>query len=1112
MTRRQLTRPLASDPNWVRDAVVYELSVRAFFDGNGDGRGDFKGLLEKLDYLQGLGVSALWLQPFYPSPWRDDGYDVTDFTGVHPDCGSLADFKAFLAAAHARRLRVITELILNHTSDQHAWFQRERSSTGRPSGHESYVWSRSPERYAEARVIFGEDERSNWAWDPARGRYYWHRFYSHEPDLDWESPAVRKAMTKALDFWLELGVDGVRLDALAYLFEREGTACENLPQTHELVRELRRHVDAEFPGRVLLTEASLWPEEAAAYFGASDECQVVFHTSLAPRLFMALRMEDRHPIADILEQTPPAPEGAQWALFLRNHDELTLEPLTEEERDYMYRAYASDPEARVHHGIRRRLASLLGHDRRRIELMNALLLSLPGTPVVYYGDEIGMGDNLHLGDRRSVRTPMQWSADRNAGFSSADPGRLYLPPVSDADSSYEAVNVQRQEADPQSLLRWMRQMIGLRRRLTPLSRGSFELLGPSNSKVLAFLRGHAEEQVLVVANLSRFVQSASLELSRFKGRVPREAFGRSELPSIGAAPYSVTLGPYGFYWLSLEPASVAVDSGTEAPLPSLETAGPWTDLVQEPGGQRALADALPSYLRGRRWFAGKARPIRQVEVLDAVALSTETGPVFVSLVRVDFAEGEAELYVLPLAFAAGERAFAVGRSQPAAMVAHVTAAEGTGVLYGAESEPSFGRALLDAMQRRRRFRGGAGTLIAGRTRAFAPVCGKSPQALTPAALGAEQSNSSMRFGDRAVLKLYRRVAEGRNPELEIGEFLTARGAFRNTPPLAGFLEYQPRHGEALTLGLFQGFVANQGDAWRYTLDHVARYFGRLSALAAERRVLPLVTPPSLDLEPMPFTPLAEELLAPFPEAARLLGRRTAELHLALAGDRRNPDFAPEPYSSPEQRALYQSLRNLNQGAFSLLERRLRDLPEGVRADGRRILEQRSAVLRCFRFLLDRKLSGLRTRVHGDYHLGQVLWTGKDFVIIDFEGEPARSIPARRVKRSPLVDVAGMIRSFHYAAHQGLADHLARGGLEEETALLPWAEFWYLWTASAFLGAYLAAVRSGGLLPHREGELEGLMRVHLMEKAVYELAYELNNRPAWAGLPLRGLSRLIEEGR
>jgi maltose alpha-D-glucosyltransferase/alpha-amylase len=1108
MTRRPLASPRPAEPLWFRDAIVYELSVRAFFDGNGDGRGDFRGLREKLGYLQGLGVTALWLQPFYPSPGRDDGYDIADFTGIHPECGSLADFKAFLAEAHARGLRVITEIVLNHTSDQHPWFQRERRSARTRAGHGLYVWSRSPERYPEARVIFRDEERSNWAWDPVRSRYYWHRFYAHEPDLDWESPAVRKAVRGALDFWLALGVDGVRLDALPFLLEREGTACENLRETHEVVRQLRHHVDSKFPGRILLTAANLWPEEAAAYFGESDECQVVFHTALAPRLFMALRMEDRHPIVDILEQTPLPPAGAQWALFLRNHDELTLEPLTEEERDYMYRAYAGEPEARAHQGIRRRLAPLVG-DRRRIELLNALLLSLPGTPVLYYGDEIGMGDNLHLGDRRSVRTPMQWSADRNAGFSSADPARLSLPPVSDAEFSYEAVNVQRQEADPQSILRFMRRMIGVRRRLAPLTRGGLELLAPSNPKVLAFVRTAGTEQVLVVANLSRFVQPVLLDLAPFRGRVPREAFGRSELPMVGDGPYPLTLGPHGFYWLALEEAETPAIDGA-AVLPSLKMAGPWSDLLETAEGRRALADALPSYLRERRWFAGKARPIRQVEIEDSVRLPTEPGPVLVALIRIEFAQGQAETYALPLAFAVGERAFAVGRAQPKALVAHVASAEGEGVLYGAEGEASFGRALLDAVRRRRRFKGESGAVVAARTRVFSSVCGPSPEALPPALLGAEQSNSSIRFGDRAVLKLYRRVAEGRNPELEVGEFLTARHSFPHTPPVAGFLEYRPRRGEVLTLGLLQGFVANEGDAWRYTLDHVGRFFDRVSGMDAERQAAPFVVPPALDIGPMPLTPLADELLGSFLEAARLLGRRTAELHRALASDRKNPDFAPEPHSTGEQRALYQSLRNLVQATFSLLEARLRTLPEAVRAEGRRILDQRPSVSRGFRFLLDRTVSGLRCRVHGDYHLGQVLWTGRDFFIIDFEGEPARPISARRIKRSPLVDVAGMMRSFHYAAHQGLADHLARGGFEEPEVLRSWAEFWYLWTASAFLGAYLAHARPGAFLPRGKDELPGLLRVHLMEKAVYELAYELNNRPAWAGLPLRGLSRLIEE--
>src|SRR5712672_2556350 len=535
------------DPLWYKDAVIYELHVKTFCDSDGDGMGDFRGLMEKLDYLQELGVTAIWLLPFYPSPMRDDGYDIADYFDVNPNFGTLDDFRAFLDAAHDRNLRVITELVINHTSDQNPWFQKSRRAvarygpvaasddrvSARASGvtdpgysdydlpyRDFYVWSETPEKYKDARIIFKDFETSNWAWDPLAKAYYWHRFYSHQPDLNFDNPAVHVAVKKVCDFWLWMGVDGLRLDAIPYLYEREDTNCENLPETHKYLRELRAHVDAKFPNRMLLSEANQWPEDAAAYFGNGDEAHMNFHFPLMPRMFMALQMEDRFPIIDIMEQTPVIPENCQWAMFLRNHDELTLEMVTDEERDYMYRVYATDRRMQVNLGIRRRLAPLLENDRRRIELMNALLLSLPGTPVLYYGDEIGMGDNIYLGDRNGVRTPMQWSPDRNAGFSRANPQKLYLPVIIDPEYHYEAINVEAQQNNPNSLLWWMKRLISFRKRSKVFGRGSLEFLPSENRKVLAFVRRYQDEAVFVVANLSRLAQYLDNDLSAFKGIEP----------------------------------------------------------------------------------------------------------------------------------------------------------------------------------------------------------------------------------------------------------------------------------------------------------------------------------------------------------------------------------------------------------------------------------------------------------------------------------------------------------------------------------------------------------------------------------------------------------------
>jgi maltose alpha-D-glucosyltransferase/alpha-amylase len=539
-----------SDDLWYKDAIFYELHVKAYTDADGNGMGDFPGLLARLDYLKALGVDCVWLLPMYPSPFRDDGYDISDYCAIHPQYGTLDDFHAFLDAAHERGLRVITELVLNHTSDQHPWFKEARSSPASPK-RDYYVWSDTDDRYRGVRIIFRDTEMSNWAWDPVSKSYYWHRFFSHQPDLNYDNPAVREEIWQVMRFWLELGVDGFRADAVPYLVEREGTSCENLPETHEVVRELRRRMDAEFPGRMLLAEANMWPEDVRPYFGDGDGFHMAFHFPLMPRMFMALRLEDRKPLVEIVERTPAIPASCQWGLFLRNHDELTLEMVTDTERDYMYEEYARDPVARINLGIRRRLAPLLDGDRRRIELLNALLLSLPGSPVLYYGDEIGMGDNVYLGDRNGVRTPMQWTGGWNGGFSTADPERLYQPLISNPVYGYQAVNVESQRRQENSLLNWTRRLIQVRRATRVFGRGSIEFLKPANQRVLAYVRSLDSEKVLVVNNLSGTAQAVELDLQSLAGAIPIEMFGRSLFPRIRERPYVMTLGPYDFFWFKL---------------------------------------------------------------------------------------------------------------------------------------------------------------------------------------------------------------------------------------------------------------------------------------------------------------------------------------------------------------------------------------------------------------------------------------------------------------------------------------------------------------------------------------------------------------------------------
>jgi maltose alpha-D-glucosyltransferase/alpha-amylase len=1101
------------ETTWYKDALIYQLHVRAYCDSDGDGGGDVRGLASKLDHIRDLGMTAIWVLPFYPSPLRDDGYDIADYTGVHPAYGTLGDFKLFLREAHRRGLRVITELVLNHTSDQHPWFQRARRARPGSPWRNFYVWSDTADSFKDARIIFKDFESSNWTWDPVAGAYYWHRFYSHQPDLNYDNPAIHRAVRRVVDFWLGLGVDGLRLDAVPYLYQREGTNCENLPETHAALKQLRAHVDAKFRNRVLLAEANQWPEDAVAYFGDDDECHMAFHFPLMPRMFMALRIEDRYPIIDILAQTPPIPPGAQWAVFLRNHDELTLEMVTDEERDYMYRTYAADGQARINLGIRRRLAPLLDHDRRRIELMNGLLFSLPGTPVVYYGDEIGMGDNIYLGDRNGVRTPMQWNADRNAGFSSANPQRLYLPVIIDPDCSYEAINAQTQLDSPHSLLWWMRRLIAQRRRFKAFGRGSLEFLYPANGKVLAFVRRHEEEEILVVGNLSRYSQYVELDLSSFKERIPVEVFGQTDFPRIGELPYLLTLGPYAFHWFSLEARPLEafdvtqVDAGET---PTLSVRGSW-EAVFRGRARASLEAALPRFLRAHRWFGGKARRIKEAELIDAVPLRHGTSLSYVLLIRVDYAEGDPDTYTLPLAYAGADGARQLRGTLGHTVVVNLLVDGEDGLLYGAVRDRGFSLTLLDAIARRRRFKGALGEIVATPTRRFRRLRDASAEPLEPSLMQAEQTNSSILFGDRMILKLFRRVEGGSHPELEIGSFLMDKTSFDHLPPVLGSLEYRPLRGEPLSIGVLQGFVGNEADAWIYTQDHVERYFEEVLTRRAELGQPPTLDASLLDLTETEISPLAHELIGAYLEAARLLGQRTGELHVALASKPEDPEFAPEPFSLFYQRSLYQSLRNLTEQTFGLLRGRLRELGDDVRGDAERAAARKPAMLRRFRSILDRKIQAKRTRVHGDYHLGQVLWTGRDFVILDFEGEPARPLSTRRLKRSPLRDVAGMIRSFHYAAYHGLGTHAAKGGVAEEdrVALGPWAFNWYLWSASTFLRAYLVTTQESDVLPPERAGLEGLLLVYLLEKAVYELGYELNNRPQWVHLPLHGILQLME---
>jgi len=1120
---------LNNDPLWFKDAIIYEVPIQAFADSNADGIGDFRGLTEKLDYLQNLGVTAIWVLPFFPSPLRDYGYDTSHYTTVNPIYGTLEDFKHLLEQAHLRGIRVIIELIVNHTSDQHAWFQKARRSPKGSKERDFYVWSDTPEKYQDARIIFQDFETSNWAWDGVAKAYYWHRFYSHQPDLNYDNPAVIQAILDVVDFWLELGVDGLRMDAVPYLYEREGTNCENLPETHVFLKYLRQHVDEKFPNRMLLAEANQWPEDAVEYYASGDECHMNFHFPLMPRLFMSVHMEDSFPIIDILQQTPQIPSNCQWALFLRNHDELTLEMVSDEDRDYMYRVYAQDTQARINLGIRRRLAPLMGNNRRRIELMNALLLSLPGTPVLYYGDEIGMGDNIYLGDRNGVRTPMQWSGDRNAGFSRANPQRLYAPPIVDPEYHYESVNVEAQRANPSSLWWWMKRLIAIRQRFQAFGRGTCEFLYPENRKVLAFVRTYQDEHILVVANLSRFVQTAELDLSPFKGAVPVEIFGRTEFPAVGDSAYFLSLSPHSFYWFTL---TVKKDNFSlhlpQAELPKFAVSGNWKTAFTTSKLTDDLVSILPEYLRSSHWFSGTDRTIQSLQIGEVVPVECKNSTglestVYILLLQLSYTEGMSETYVLPVGWKelqgdANERA-----------IAQINFPETNefGVLFDAATDKGFLSALLEAIAHSRNYTGVAGKLLGIPDKALTSEPDLSQ--LEPHLFRKEHSNTSVSYGDRFVLKLLRKVEEGINPELEIGRFLTDRKLIQHFAPIVGALEYQASGKPVMAIGILQKFIPDSRDAWSYTLDTLRDYFEQVMTVEAKHSTdnlstapenyLPNATPVQIqrpsnslvsDLS-LEIPELARELIGSYLASAELLGQRTAELHLALGSDTQNPDFAPENFTSFYQRSIYQQMRNLAGRTLLLLKKRLSQLPPATQKLGQNLLNSEDLLMERFKSILNLRITADRIRCHGDFHFGKVLYTGKDFVIINFGGERNRPLSERRMKRSPLRDVAGMLQSFNYAVTLGLRNEVESGMIRPEnlSEMQQWGNVWDRWVGLTFVKSYLATAADANFLPKSIPEIQVLLDAYILEKTVSELVYELNYRLDWVEIPLERLLKLLE---
>jgi maltose alpha-D-glucosyltransferase/alpha-amylase len=1091
---------ISDDPLWYRDAVIYQLNVKAFFDSNNDGIGDFKGVTAKLDYVKELGVNTIWLMPFYPSPLRDDGYDISAYEDVNPQYGTLDDFREMLDAAHQRGLRVITELVINHTSSDHPWFQAARRAPPGSPERDFYVWSDTDQIYQGTRIIFTDTETSNWAWDPVAKAYYWHRFFSHQPDLNFDNPAVLEAIFKVMRFWLDMGVDGFRLDAIPYLVERDGTSNENLPETHAVIKKLRAAIDAQYKNRFLLAEANMWPEDVREYFGDGDECHMAYHFPLMPRMYMAIAQEDRHPIVEIMQQTPDIPEGCQWAIFLRNHDELTLEMVTSKERDYMYTMYAADLRARINLGIRRRLAPLMENDIDRVKLMNGMLLSMPGSPIIYYGDEIGMGDNVFVGDRNGVRTPMQWSPDRNAGFSRADPQRLYLQPIMDPMFGYEALNVEAQARDSSSLLNWTKRMLAVRKTSHAFGRGKRRFLKPGNRKILAYLSEYGDDIILTVFNLSRAAQPVELDLSAFKGRVPIEMLGRAPFPPIGELPYLLTLSSYGFYWFRLT---------SDAEMPSWHQEGvalqewptlvlfdgwtsffrdrvmPWRIGMSERMRTQFEQDVLPRHIEIQRWYASKGTTIERARLADHAVWEAGSLSWMLPLLELDGPPGGAT-YFMPLALAWEERDEERMAGVAQAAVAKVRQQAQVGLMGDAFYDEAFCRALVHAIRNGLDLETAHGRLRFRATEAFKSIKADI-DSLPVGRPSGVSSNTVVTMNETLFLKGYRHVREGLNPELEMGRFLTEVARYPHCVPVLGALEYTANDGRTMTLAMVQSYVSNQGDGWDHTLGYLERF---LRDFATTNGALP--------------DPLAAH--GGFLALMATLGRRTAELHKALAIRTGAAAFEPEPLAGEDVARYSAQARADVATTLSLLHDRLGQLPAPAQIDGQALLTMEDALQAYIGARKPQTQGGIKSRYHGDFHLGQVLVRDNDFVIIDFEGEPARSFDERRAKGSPLRDVAGMLRSFNYARWSAL--RRVAQSVEEAAYLAPPAAAWEQATRQAFMDGYSQAAGGNGSA-QIDTELLALFE---LEKALYELRYELNNRADWAQVPLNGVLALLQAER
>jgi maltose alpha-D-glucosyltransferase/alpha-amylase len=1091
------------EPLWYKDAIIYELHIKAFMDKNNDGIGDFEGLLDKLDYLENLGVTTIWLLPFYPSPFKDDGYDIADYTTINPQYGDIDDFKRFLREAHKRKLKVIIELVMNHTSDQHEWFQRARRSPKGSPERDFYVWSDDPNKFKDARIIFTDYESSNWTWDSLAGQYYWHRFFHHQPDLNYHNPAVVKEMLKVMDYWLNMGVDGFRLDAIPYLFEEEGTNCENLPQTHKFLKNLRSHVDSKFNNVLLLAEANMWPEDSAAYFGDGDECHMNYHFPIMPRMFMSVNMENRYPIMDIIDQTPDIPETCQWATFLRNHDELTLEMVTEEERDYMYKVYTKDPLARINLGIRKRLAPLLDNDRRKIELMNVLLFSLPGTPVIYYGDEIGMGDNYYLGDRDGVRTPMQWDPGRNAGFSEANPHKLYLPLIIDPEYKFENINVENQLKNSNSLLWWMRRLIKMRKRFRSFGRGAINFLECDNPKAIAFVRTHEKEKILVVANLSRYAQAASVEMQELEDLIPVEVFSQNKFQKIGRAPYSFTLSPYGYYWFKLveDYENISIIPVNEGIVPDIEK---WEELVSVNYKETLKNEILLPYLNNQLWFNKKNRKIESLRLFDVIPINGKVHKFigFTVVIEVNFFEGLYEKYRLAIGFTSGKEEKMLMHDFPDGVLSRIIYSGKKGVLFDASYSENYRKTLLQLVKKGAKVQTETSTVIFKTNSDLKSLVTDKKLEKENKLVESRLNRVIIQYNKKFIIKLYRKIDRGTDRDVELCSYLCEKKNFKFVPKYLGQIEYVKKGDITRTLAIFQEYVPNYGTAWQYFSDALNRFYERVSIQGGEIQLPPIEG--SLD-QPLNYEELSgatQELIGGAAvEHIRLLAQRTAEMHKALGNDPLHQDFESEEFSLHYQRSLFSGYKSLVRSAFDPLKVHIGEFPQNHQEEIIVLLQLKDQLLKKLKRIYDHKIDAVKIRPHGNYTLDALLFKDGDYVVTNFEGDPTFSLTERRLRKSPLTDVASMIKSLHYVAYSALFQNEPSGRL---------AEHWFHNFGQIFLANYKEHVMNESFIPNND-DLSMLVDVYLIERYLGDIAWELQQKnKKKAIIPVRGVLKVMKQ--